>query len=97
MEIHGSRCYTRNTRRACIKATILAVLALAAVALLAWAVDDHALDHLKFDLSLTTLVLLVLAINLASFASLAVLYAAYRWVRCDLKPPCVEDVAAEDK
>lgn len=79
--------YRRNPRRALCKTLLVAGFAGLCVWILSLTIDEGALDRLKFDLSLWTLIALVLIINLVSLASFAVLYAAYKWVRCDLRPP----------
>lgn len=82
---NASQC--TNKKRACAKIALVAVLVLAAIAALVMLLDGQALDELKHTLSLWTIVALVLVINLVSFVCFVVLYAAYRWVRRDLKPP----------
>jgi hypothetical protein len=59
--------------------------------LLALTVDSQALDQLKLDMSLWSLIAVVLIINIVSFAVFIVLFFAYQWVRCDLKPPSASD------
>ena len=75
-----------NRKRACAKMAAVSVLVVAVLAALIWLVNDRMLDELKHTLSLWTIVALVLIINLVSFVCFVVLYAAYRWVRRDLKP-----------
>lgn len=75
-----------NKKRACAKIALVAVLVLAAIAALILLLDGQALDQFKHTLSLWTIVALVIIINLVSFVCFVVLYAAYRWVRRDLKP-----------
>lgn len=75
-----------NGKRACAKIALIALLIAALLAVLLMIVDKQVLDSLKHSLSLWTIVALVLIINLVSFVSFMVLYAAYRWVRRDLKP-----------
>ena len=81
----NSQCST-NKKRACVKIAVVAVAVIAALAALALLLDGQALDELKHTLSLWTIVALVLVINLVSFVCFVILYAAYRWVRRDLKP-----------
>jgi amino acid transporter len=82
----NSHCST-NKKRACVKIAVVAVAVIAALSALALLLDGQALDELKHTLSLWTIVALVVIINLVSFVCFVVLYAAYRWVRRDLKPP----------
>ena len=63
---------------------------------LAEKLDDPAVSRLKFNLSLASLIGLVVAINIASLSCIALLYAAYRWVRRDLKAPRSEDLSTAD-
>jgi hypothetical protein len=88
----NSVCYSRNPRRACLKTLLVVGFTALCVWGLSLTLDHSALDHLKFELSLWTMIALVLITNLVSFACFIVLYAAYNWVRCDLKPPRAEDV-----
>jgi hypothetical protein len=85
-------CYVRNPRRAALKTVLVVGFIALCVWLLSLTLDHSALDRLKFDLSLWTLIVLVMITNLVSFACFIILYAAYKWVRCDLKPPRAEDM-----
>lgn len=87
--------HTRHPLRAVLKmaAIIVGLLAVAGVLLLT--IDDSVLDQLKFNLSLGTLIVLVVVINIISFVFFMILYAAYQWVRRDLKGPRSEDMADE--
>jgi amino acid transporter len=76
-----------NKKRACAKIALVAVLVLAALVALVTLMDGQVMDEIKHTLSLWTIVALVVVINLVSFVCFIVLYAAYRWVRRDLKPP----------
>jgi hypothetical protein len=88
--------YSRNPRRAALKMAVIAGVLLLFVGLLSLTVNQAALNQLKFDLSLWTVIALVLIINLLSAACFIILYIAYRWVRCDLKPPRSEDMPDQD-
>lgn len=88
--------YSRNPKRALLKIAAIVGILLLIVGLLSLSIDQAALNQLKFDLSVWTVIALVLIINLISAASFIVLYAAYLWVRCDLKPPRSEDVPDHD-
>ncbi len=69
--------------RAIVKLAI-AVLGVAALVVLAWqSFDREALEALKFTLSLGTILLLVLVLNLAALAIGTALYALVRWLRQD--------------
>lgn len=83
--MNNSHCNI-NKKRACMKMAVVAVAIIAALAALVLLLDGQALDELKHSLSLWTIVALVVVINLVSFVCFIVLYAAYRWVRRDLKP-----------
>ncbi len=73
--------------RALCKMGFLAVLGIAAlIVCLRW-LDGDVLDALKHHLDITTIVLLVVIINLISFVLFVAAYAAWQWVRSDLKPP----------
>lgn len=84
-------CYAKNPRRAACKLLVIAVVLMALCAVVAALLDNPALDQLKFNLSLGSLIAVVLAINAASLAAIILLYAAYQWVRRDLKEPRSED------
>lgn len=74
-------------KRACLKlAVVLGAIALAVAGLLQLVTAD-ALDELKQSLSLWSVIVLVVIINLVSFACFIVLNAAYQWIRRDWKPP----------
>jgi len=92
----NSPCFARNPRRAFFKGSVV-VAGLMAFALILWALFNHgAVDQLKFNMSLSSLIAVVLLINLASFACFVILYAAYQWVRSDLKCPRSEDHSEKD-
>lgn len=73
-------------KRACGKIVAIIVLAAVTLALLAPVVNDAVLDELKHTLSLWSIIALVVVINVVSFVCFVIFYAAYRWVRRDLKP-----------
>jgi uncharacterized BrkB/YihY/UPF0761 family membrane protein len=75
-----------NGKRACVKIAVIAVLIAAVLAALIFVVNGQMLDELKHSMSLWTMIALVIIINLVSFVCFVVLYAAYKWVRRDLKP-----------
>ncbi len=84
-------CYAKNIRRAMMKIAVIAVFLMIVVALAAIPLNDPALDRLKFNLNLGTLIGLVVLVNVISLLTMALLYAAYKWVRNDLKAPRSED------
>lgn len=90
-------CYAKNKRRAAFKIAIIAAVLLAIAALAGIPLNDPALDRLKFNLDLGTLIGLVVLINVVSLMTIALLYAAYKWVRRDLKAPRSEDATEDDK
>jgi uncharacterized BrkB/YihY/UPF0761 family membrane protein len=87
-----NRPATINRKRAFAKIIVIALLLAVTLAALAMTVDQDVLDTLKHSLSVWTIVALVLIINLVSFVCFVVFYAAYRWVRCDLKPRRDDDL-----
>ena len=82
----------KNLLRAALK-TALVLLALIAVAagLGFLANDNSVIDQLKFNLNLGALIGLVVVINIFCFIGFVALYAAYQWVRRDLKAPRGDD------
>lgn len=83
-----------NRRRALGKASVVLAAIAAAVAGLSQLITTDTIDVLKHSLSLWSIVALVVIINLVSFSCFIVLFFAYRWIRCDLKPP--RDAAGRD-
>lgn len=84
---HKENTSNYNPRRALAKTGFIIVTAILIIAALAYFVNEQALDELKHNLSLWSLIALVIIINLVSFICFIVLYAAYRWVKGDLKAP----------
>lgn len=80
-----------NRCRAVAKIAVIAAVLLGFLGLLALTIDESAIDRIKFDLSLWSLIAVVLIINLVSCAVFTALFFAYQWVRRDLKTPRVED------
>lgn len=80
-----------NRARAAVKIAVIIAALLGLLGLLAVTIDESAIDRIKFDLSLWSLIAVVLMINLASCAVFTALFFAYQWVRRDLKTPRVED------
>lgn len=88
--------YQPNPRRAgCKIAIIVAGLLLLAFAL-GYSIDDPGLSRLKFNLSIWSMIVIVLIINILSCVCFLILYVAYQWVRCDLKAPRAEDERDQD-
>lgn len=75
-----------NRKRACVKATAVLLAVVLAVAGLSQLITPDAIDVLKHSLSLWSIIALVVIINLVSFGCFIVLYIAYRWIRCDIRP-----------
>lgn len=93
----GSEMYRKRPVRAVAKITVIAILLVLLYAVIAWKLQDPALNRLKFNLSLPSLIGLVFVINAVSLSCIAALYGAYRWVRCDLKAPRSEDQKTIDE
>ena len=72
-----------NTKKGLKKLGCIIFAAVVVLVLLVLALDDRALDELKFNLGLWTIIVLVLIINVVSFISFMVMYLAYRWVKQD--------------
>jgi len=85
---HAGEC---NRFRAILKTIFILAGIAAGVTALSYFVDDQALNVLKHNLSLWSIIALVVIINLVSFGCFIVLYAAWQWVRCDLKPHTTDD------
>lgn len=85
---HAGEC---NRFRALLKTFFILACVAAAVAALSYFVDDQALNVLKHNLSLWSIIALVVIINLVSFGCFVVLCAAWQWVRRDLKPRRPDD------
>lgn len=81
-----------NRKRALIKIGVVLFTIVLIVAGLSHFVSAQALDELKHSLSLWTMISLVLIINLVTLGSFIVLFAAYQWIRCDLKPQKSRDL-----
>jgi len=79
--------YCPRPGRACIKVAVILITAAVILAGLIFTIEDETLETLKHTLSIGNIVALVLIINLGSFAVFMCFYAAYQWVRRDLKPP----------
>ena len=76
----------KNVPRACLK--LAALLALACLLLTGafYALETQHAAMIKHNLSLGTIVLLLVIINLVCFICFLLLFAAYNWVKDDLKP-----------
>ncbi len=84
------------------KICVVLVVALALLFGLIMLVGDQHLDQLKHSLSLGTIILLVVILNVVSFICFIVMYGAYQWIRTDLKDdekviPLEQEVTARDK
>lgn len=83
--------YAKNPRRAALKIILIAVVLIAVSGFIEMHLKEPVLDRLKFNLSVGSLIGLVVAANLISLLCIALLYTAYQWVRRDLKAPRSED------
>lgn len=83
-----------NRKRALGKAAVVLLAIILAVFALSQLITVDTIDVLKHSLSLWSIVALVVIINLVSFGCFIVLYFAYRWIRCDLKPS--KDIAGKE-
>ncbi|MCB1530845.1 MAG: hypothetical protein H6853_01690 [Rhodospirillales bacterium] len=83
--------YRPRPGRACTKIFVLLCAAVILFLTLAYCIDKETVDTLKQSLSVGTIVALVVVINLISFIVFMVMYAAWQWVRCDLKAPRPEN------
>lgn len=81
-----------NTKRACVKTAIVLIATLAVVIGLSFLIDKDVLSELKHGLTLSTIILLLILINLISFLCFIVMFAAYQWIRRDLKPTRPDDI-----
>jgi hypothetical protein len=82
-----------NRKRAALKLAFIVAIIIALVAAL-WAfIDKNALYELKHGLSPGPIIALVVIINLVSFLCFIVMFAAYHWVRRDLRPPREDDIS----
>lgn len=87
----------QNLPRAVLKTAVILLVLVFFAALIALFVNDSLIDTLKFNLSLGALIGLVVMINIISFICFMALYAAYQWVRCDLKAPRNADIEDDPK
>jgi hypothetical protein len=72
-------------RRALPKIAVLLMVGLGLCAAFVFSLDDAMLASIKQSLSMWSVLVLVVAINMVSAAVLLALYMAWCWVRCDLK------------
>lgn len=83
--------FARNPLRALLKIIAIVAVLLGLAMLLGMTLSHDVVRQLKFNMSLSSLITVVVIINLVSFACFIVLHAAYQWVRRDLKSPRSED------
>lgn len=88
--------YKTHPGRATIKLLFLAMVAVAGLLLCLDWVDQGVLNTIKHTLNVPTIILLVVIINLVSFVLFLLAYAAWQWVRSDLKPPRSEQNYSND-
>lgn len=84
-----------NHKRACLKAAGVLLAIVLAILLLSQLVTTDTIDVLKHSLSLWSIIALVVIINLVSFGCFIVLFFAYRWIRCDLRPSSGDQLEIE--
>jgi uncharacterized membrane protein len=82
----------RNGKRACCKLAFIICVTLTVLIGLYFFVDSQVVSGIKENFSLGVIIALVVIVNLVSFLCFIVLYAAYQWVRCDLKEKRLEDI-----
>lgn len=71
--------------RALLKTALVAAVAALAVLALSQVVNDRMLDEIKHNLSMGTIIALIILINAVSGVCFLALFAAWRWIRRDLK------------
>lgn len=81
-----------NRKRVCAKIAVILFGVLLVLTGLAFFVDGQTINELKYNFSLELIIALVIIINLVSFLCFTVLYAAYQWIRRDLKPARNDDL-----
>lgn len=91
MSQNDTTCFVRNPRRALLKIVAVVAGLLGLALLLSTTLSNDVVSQIKFNMSLWSLITVVVIINLVSFACFVILYAAYQWVRSDLKSPRSED------
>jgi uncharacterized membrane protein len=74
-----------NGRRACIKVTFILAVTLCLVVILERVLKWPYFNTLKHDMSLLALIVVVLIINIVSFAGFVAIFIAWKWVSCDLR------------
>lgn len=87
----------QNLPRAALKTAVILLVLLVIAGLIALFIDDSLIDTLKFNLSLGALIGLVVVINIISLICFMMLYAAYQWVRRDLKSSRNADIEDDPK
>ena len=83
-----------------IKGTLklIALIAIIGVVIfgLSHIIGEDDLDHLKYNLSLWTIIALVIIINLVSFICFLIMMMAYKWIRPDFKNNAAKHDILED-
>ncbi len=76
-----------NRKRAALKALIVLAAVAFIIFVLSHFITSQELNALKHDLSLWTVITLVIIINLVSFGCFVAMFVAWQWIRCDFKSP----------
>ena len=81
--------------RGCFKIVLLLAICAVLVGVLTQFIDEQSIEALKHNMSVSTIITLVIVINLVSFMCFTVMYFAYRWIRKDFKnkPDAVDDLS----
>ena len=89
-----SECDT-SVGRGCFKIIILLAVCAVIVGVLTQFIDEQSIDALKHNMSVWTIITLVIVINLVSFMCFTVMYFAYRWIKKDFKnkPDITDDIS----
>jgi protein-S-isoprenylcysteine O-methyltransferase Ste14 len=82
-----SKIQAVNRKRAALKALIVLAAVAFIIFVLSHFITSREMNALKHDLSLWTVITLVIIINLVSFGCFVAMFAAWQWIRFDLKPP----------
>lgn len=77
----------KNKKRGCVKITIVLISCGLIVALLAYSLDAQSLDVLRHNLSIWTIISLILLINVVSFMCFTIMYGVFKWIKKDFAAP----------
>lgn len=79
-----------------LKLMALIALTAAVVFALSQIIGEDDLDQLKHNLSLWSIIALVIIINLVSFVCFLIMMMAYKWIRADFKNNATKQDILED-